>query len=129
MTTDRTPADGATDFDALERLFHEPNRLAIMSALCAADGGLTFNELKDACVLTDGNLNRHLKALEEAGAVRVEKTFVGVKPRTTVFLSDRGLTRFREYLDALEAVLDRARRTLPERRKAGAVLFGRTVKV
>ena len=45
--------------NALERIFHEPNRLAIMSTLCAADEGLAFTDLRDACGLTDGNLNRH----------------------------------------------------------------------
>jgi DNA-binding transcriptional ArsR family regulator len=99
--------------DLLERLFHEPSRLAIMSSLCAADGGLTFTELKDSCGLTDGNLSRHLKALEDAKAVRIDKTFVGVKPRTTVKLTPAGLDRFREYLDALEDVLEKARQALP----------------
>lgn len=49
--------------DPLERIFHEPNRLAVMSHLAAAAQGLTFPALRDACGLTDGNLNRHLKAL------------------------------------------------------------------
>ena len=96
--------------EALEKLFHEPNRLAILSALCAAPGGLTFGDLKTTCRLTDGNLSRHLAALEEAGVIRVKKEFVGVKPRTTVFLTDAGLDRFNDYLAALEDVLEQARR-------------------
>jgi len=95
--------------EALGKIFHEPSRLAIMSALCAAPGGLTFNDLKAACKLTDGNLSRHLAVLEEAGAVRVKKAFVGVKPRTTVFITDVGLDRFNDYLTALEEVLEQAR--------------------
>ena len=100
-------------YDALERIFHEPNRLAIMSAVCGSREGLTFNELRDICSLTDGNLNRHLRVLEEAGAVRIEKTFVGVKPRTTVHLSPTGRQRFQDYLSALGDVLKKARRSLP----------------
>ena len=99
--------------EALEKIFHEPNRLAIMSALCAADDGLSFNELKEACRLTDGNLNRHLKVLEEARAVRIRKSFVASKPRTTVTLSKQGLDRFGEYLEALAKVLEKARSALP----------------
>ena len=95
-------------YAALKTLFHEPNRLAIMSALSQTIGGLTFNELKRECDLTDGNLSRHLKALEEAGAIHVEKTFVDAKPRTTVFLSDAGRKSFIEYLQALEEVLQKA---------------------
>jgi DNA-binding transcriptional ArsR family regulator len=99
-------------YDALERIFHEPNRLAILSALCAADKGLTFGELKLTCELTDGNLNRHLKALSESGVVRVRKRFVDSKPRTTVYLTRMGLTRFSQYLDALREVLEQASASL-----------------
>ena len=111
-----------TPYEALEKVFHEPNRLAIMSALCAADGGLSFGELKDACNLTDGNLNRHLKTLEDSGAVRIAKAFVGAKPRTTITLSPAGLDRFNEYLSALEEVLQKARHSFPaESRKTGGL--------
>jgi DNA-binding transcriptional ArsR family regulator len=116
----RAPTRPEPSPDLLQRLFHEPNRLAIMSALCAAHDGLAFNEIKHTCTLTDGNLNRHLKVLEEAGVVRVAKTFVGLKPRTTVSLSREGLRRFSEYLDALAAALEKARKALPEEHRAGA---------
>ena len=104
-------------FDALERLFHEPNRLAIMSAVCASSEGLSFADLRDICDLTDGNLNRHLKVLEEAKAVMIEKRFVDAKPRTTVRLSKSGLTRFHEYLAALEDVLEAAQKAIPVKSK------------
>ena len=100
--------------DALERIFHEPSRLAIMAALCAAEPeGLSFTELKQSCDLTDGNLNRHLSVLVEAGAARQTKEFVGVKPRTTVFVTRTGLKRFSQYLDALQQALQAAQASLP----------------
>ncbi|MGH1365320.1 MAG: winged helix-turn-helix domain-containing protein [Calditrichia bacterium] len=102
------PEKHENPFNALERIFHEPNRLAIMSALSGAANGLSFRELKENCDLTDGNLSRHLKALEEADAVQIEKAFVGAKPRTTVVLTDNGRERFIEYLQALEEVLLKA---------------------
>jgi len=95
-------------YAALERVYHEPSRLAIMSALAAAESGKTFNELKQECELTDGNLSRHLKALEEIRAVKIKKTFVGAKPRTTVFLTEPGRESFLEYLKTLEEVLRKA---------------------
>lgn len=95
-------------YTALKRIFHEPNRLAIMSALCGSANGLTFKELKQECDLTDGNLSRHLKALEDAEVILTEKKFVGVKPRTTVILTDKGRENFMEYLQALEEVLKKA---------------------
>jgi DNA-binding transcriptional ArsR family regulator len=103
----------------LEKLFHEPNRLAILSALASADGeGLSFGELRVVCRLTDGNLNRHLAALEEEGIVRVTKTFVERKPRTTIMPTSKGLDRFASYLAALERVLGEARDALPARHRA-----------
>jgi DNA-binding transcriptional ArsR family regulator len=105
-------------YDALGKIFHEPNRLSIMSAVCAADHGLSFGELKEQCDLTDGNLNRHLKVLEEAGAVRIKKEFVDNKPRTTVQMSKKGLDRFNEYLMALNEVLKKAKKALPEESKS-----------
>ena len=118
--------DTENPYEALERIFHEPNRLAIVSALCAAGDGLSFNELKSECSLTDGNLNRHLKSLEEAGAIRIEKMFVDAKPRTTVFLSKRGLESFSEYLEALSAVLKKARSAIPAEHR-NAIPVGRRV--
>lgn len=100
----------AHDPAALQRLFHEPSRLAILTALCAARDGLSFTELRDACRLTDGNLSRHLKALEDEGVVKIRKAFIDDKPRTTVALTRDGLSRFSLYLDTLSAVLQDARR-------------------
>ncbi len=95
-------------YNGLKRIFHEPNRLAILSALCSAANGISFKELKEECGLTDGNLSRHLKALEEATVIVIEKTFVGAKPRTKVLLTDKGRDSFIEYLQALEEVLVKA---------------------
>jgi DNA-binding transcriptional ArsR family regulator len=102
------PSNSDNPYTALKRIFHEPNRLAIMSALCGSANGLTFKELKQECDLTDGNLSRHLKALEEAEVIVMEKKFVGVKPRTRVILTDKGRESFMEYLQALEEVLKKA---------------------
>jgi DNA-binding HxlR family transcriptional regulator len=101
----------------LKRLFHEPNRLAILSALSNSSEGLTFNELKDECGLTDGNLSRHLKTLKKAGTVRIRKTFVQDKPRTTIFLTDRGREAFIDYLEALKVVLKHAAESVAHQEK------------
>jgi len=114
-------------FDRLERLFHEPNRLAIMAAVCDSDKGMTFSDLKEACNLTDGNLNRHLKVLEEAGAVTVRKAFVKDRPRTTIKLSRKGLQDFSGYLAALSDVLDTARTALSSEKGEKTVPAGKTV--
>lgn len=104
---------GSEYYDALDRLFHEPGRLSIMSVLCESGRGVSFVELKDACGLTDGNLNRHLKVLEDAGVVRIKKAFVDSKPRTTAAVTANGVRKFNEYVAALSEVLKRARKALP----------------
>lgn len=94
--------------------------MAIMSALCTAEQGLAFTELKKTCDLTDGNLNRHLKVLSEAGAVEMTKKFVGVKPRTTVFMTEHGIESFNAYLNALQLVLEQALQAMPKKSKKTA---------
>jgi DNA-binding transcriptional ArsR family regulator len=112
-------------YNALEKIFHEPNRLAIMSALCRSTDGMTFNELKEECDLTDGNLSRHLKALEDAKAVKIKKAFVKAKPQTTVLLSENGRENFIEYLKALEEVLQAAAQAAaPDKKKSSNPLWG-----
>ena len=105
---------------ALERLFHEPSRLAIVSELAGVTAGRSFGQLKETCELTDGNLSRHLKLLAEEGVVEIEKSFVEAKPLTTVYLTDEGRERFLEYLSTLEDVLKEAsKRARPVRRRRG----------
>ncbi len=102
------PSKSENPYSALKRVFHEPSRLAILSALITAGEGLTFQQLKQECDLTDGNLSRHLKTLEEAGVIQIEKRFVGNKPQTRVILTELGKENFLEYLKALEEVLRKA---------------------
>lgn len=103
-------------FAALEKIFHEPARLAITSSLCEASDGKIFGELKTECNLTDGNLNRHLKVLHEAGAIRMNRSRRGGgRPQTIVQLTDRGREDFLNYLSVLERVLHRAAEALEPR--------------
>lgn len=111
--------DAANPFESLGRLFHEPNRLALVTALAAEPGGIAFMDLKETLGLTDGNLSRHLKTLEEAEAIEIEKTFVDLKPRTTVFLTDSGRMRFLDYLNALGGALRQAERSVQAGAKGG----------
>jgi DNA-binding transcriptional ArsR family regulator len=89
----------------LEKKFHEPARLALVTALCDRPGGLGFQDLKQRCGMTDGNLSRHLKVLEEGRIVRMHRAGRGRKAHTQVILSPEGRDEFRLYLQALERVL------------------------
>ena len=92
-------------FTGLDRLFHERARLGIVTSLAGHPDGLAFAELKRLCGLTDGNLNRHLTALEDAGCVSTMKRMAGKRQLTTCRLTDAGRERFVAYLAALEAAL------------------------
>jgi predicted ArsR family transcriptional regulator len=117
------PPSADNPFAALQRVLHEPHRLALVSALAAAVDGLSFNELKETCDLTDGNLNRHLKALEDEGIVAQRKSDSAKgRPRTTVTLTSAGRRRFVKYLETLEEVLAQAAASVgaePVRRSGG----------
>lgn len=103
-------------FAALEKIFHEPARLAITSALCESPKGKLFGELKTECNLTDGNLNRHLKVLHDAKAIRMNRSKRGSgRPHTVVQLTDSGREDFLSYLTVLERVLHRAAEALEPR--------------
>lgn len=99
------PKNKESSYAGLKRVFHEPVRLAIISALCRETDGLTFNQLKDECELTFGNLSSHLKTLRDAKIIHVDKYFVDNKPRTQVTVTDEGREKFIQYLKALEEVL------------------------
>lgn len=98
-------APGRFAYEGLERAIHEKARLGIMTSLMTRPDGLSFNELKELCVLTDGNLNRHLEVLSEAGLVAVRKEEGSGRGRTLCKITSTGRTRFKEYLEELERVI------------------------
>src|SRR4051812_43948218 len=77
-------------YEGLDRLLHERARLATLSSLAAPAEGLYFNDLKDLCALTDGNLSRQLQMLREAGLVEVSKGTSNNRPQTNVKLTSKG---------------------------------------
>lgn len=103
---------GRFSYDGLERAIHEKARLGILTSLVTHAAGLTFNDLKSLCSLTDGNLNRHLEALREADLVETEKEQEkepGSGRATTVCrITANGRKRFLEYLEELRRVVDDA---------------------
>jgi DNA-binding HxlR family transcriptional regulator len=88
---------------------HEKARLGILASLAANAGGLLFNELKQLCSLTDGNLSRHLAVLSDAGLVEVGKGNKGPRPQTMYRLTAGGWDRFTKYISVLEKVVADAR--------------------
>ena len=93
------------DISRVDEVIHGRIRLGVMAYLSGAGGTADFGELRTKLRTTDGNLSVHLSKLEEAGYVRIEKTYLGKKPLTRAHLTDPGRGAFAAYLDAIGALL------------------------
>ncbi len=93
------------DIERIDEVIHGRVRLGIMAYLSGA-GSADFNTLKTRLQATDGNLSAHLRKLEDAGYVSVEKAFVNRKPLTTLTLTDSGRKAFAAYLEAIAKLVD-----------------------
>src|SRR2546422_5713156 len=107
MSSNKKPQDGSGRFayDGLDRVIHERARLSIVTSLATHPQGLLFNDLKELCTLTDGNLSRHLQILSESGLVEVWKGYKNNRPQTLCRLTEPGRRRFLEYVNVLENVV------------------------
>src|SRR3954467_8194698 len=104
----KSASGGRFAYGGLDRLIHERARLAILSSLAAKSDGVSFNDLKDLCALTDGNLSRQLQMLKESAMVEIEKGTSGNRPQTMCRLTRAGRKRFLEYIAELERVVSNA---------------------
>ena len=95
-----------SDFDhsAIDELLQSRVRLAIVAFLASA-GRADFSVLRDAIKTTDGNASVHLRKLEDAGYVAMEKRFADRKPQTTYALTERGRKALLDYVAHLESLL------------------------
>lgn len=91
----------------LNETIHQPVRLRIMAALVTLEPNneVDFTYLRDLLEVTDGNLGAHLRKLEEAGYIAVNKVFVDRKPRTYISATSEGRKVFNEHVAALESIL------------------------
>lgn len=89
----------------VDRLIHEPARLMIAAILYAVDQA-DFTYLLRETGLTKGNLSAHLARLEEAGYVKIEKTYRGKIPCTICSLAAAGRVAFQEYRGRLKRAVD-----------------------
>ena len=92
-------------YEGLDRVIHERARLSVLTSLMTHPNGLSFVELKQLCALTDGNLNRHLRVLEEDKMVEIVKKIDRNRPLTICRITASGRARYMEYLSTLEQVV------------------------
>ncbi len=97
--------EGRFAYEGLDRVIHERARLSVLTSLVTNPKGLTFNELKQLCSLTDGNLSRHLSVLEKDKMVDILKGHDRNRPQTLCRITASGRKRYLEYLTTLEQVV------------------------
>jgi DNA-binding MarR family transcriptional regulator len=88
------------DVGKLDDVIHGRLRLGIMAYLAEAEVA-DFNQLKTLLQATQGNLSVHLRKLEDAGYVDIEKSFLGRKPLTRARITPAGRKAFADYLEAI----------------------------
>lgn len=96
----------------LDKLIHEPARLAILTALQTVQSA-DFMFLQRITGMNKGNLSIHLSKLEAAGLVEIRKEFVRRKPRTLVLLTSQGKETLDAYWQQLDGLRAAARRWNP----------------
>jgi DNA-binding MarR family transcriptional regulator len=87
----------------LDRVVHEPARLAVMALLYVVESA-DFTFLMNQAGLSWGNLSAHMSKLEEAGYIEVEKSFRGRRPNTSLRLTPQGQAAFREYASKMKQI-------------------------
>ena len=95
---------GLADLGRIDEVIHGRMRLGIMVYLADVETS-DFTELKTVLEATQGNLSVHLKKLEEAGYVAIDKSFRDNKPLTRITLTGEGRAAFAAYLEALGCLI------------------------
>ena len=105
MKSKAQSGEGRFAYEGLDRVIHERARLSILTSLITNPKGLAFNDLKQLCALTDGNLSRHLRVLENARLVEIVKGHDRNRPLTLCRITPTGRKKYLEYLSTLEQVV------------------------
>jgi len=93
------------DYNEIDDIIHARIRLAIMTILLTR-GKTDFATLKKQTKTSDGNLSTHLRKLENAGYIVVEKSFIDRKPITIYWISDIGKKAYAKYIETIERLVN-----------------------
>ena len=105
---DRQPEQPSQEHptNGLDETVHQRHRLGILT-ITAEVRRAEFGYLREALGLTPGNLSKHLAVLEQAGMIKVEKGYVGRRPRTWVRITTQGRAALAAELSVLTELLRR----------------------
>lgn len=91
----------AAQFD---EVIHAPNRLRICAFL-AATSTAEFGVLRDLLEVADSVLSKHLKVLQDAGYLTVDKPTGRGRVKTWVKLTPEGRTAYAGHVEALKSLI------------------------
>jgi DNA-binding MarR family transcriptional regulator len=92
-------------FKDLDPILHSQLRLSIVSILITVEEA-NFSFIKDATKAAAGNISIQISKLQDAGYVRVEKTFKNNYPNTNISITDKGRKAFEEYVKSLQKYIN-----------------------
>ncbi|MGY5859355.1 MAG: transcriptional regulator [Candidatus Thorarchaeota archaeon] len=93
-----------------ERVFQSQPRFSIMYLLFLKRK-IGFIELKELLDLTPGNLDHHIKKLEDIGFVH-SRRIISWRPLVVITITPSGVSSFREYIVKLKGLLSNIPDTL-----------------
>jgi len=118
-TNDASPLDDEAGLSGdvhealtLDRIVHEPARLAILAVLSSADE-VDFAFLQATTGLTKGNLSRQASKLEESGYIAIRKYFKGKIPATAYRITAQGKDAFAAYWARISAIRQSVGQSMP----------------
>jgi len=92
-------------FKDLDPILHSQLRLSIVSILMTVEDA-SFTFIKESTNAAAGNISIQIKKLQEAGYVKVKKTFINNYPNTTVSITSKGIKAFEDYVNNLKKYID-----------------------
>jgi DNA-binding MarR family transcriptional regulator len=96
----------------IDDVVHGVIRLGTLAYLSTAKT-VEFRELQRRLQVTDGNLSTHLKKLETAGYITLERRGAGRASVTRIVLTSTGRKAFTRYVDRMEKLIQQVRGTTP----------------
>lgn len=99
---------GMHELAALNGLLQHRVRLAICVLLSRYDA-MSFRRLKEVLAEKDGSLGTHLRKLEDAGYLAVDKTYRERRPVTWYRLTAAGQEHLARHVDNLTRLIERVR--------------------
>jgi DNA-binding MarR family transcriptional regulator len=92
-------------YNDLDPMIHSQLRLAIISMLVASEK-VEFTHIQEQTKAAAGNISIQIKKLEDAGYIKVEKTFKNNYPNTMISITKKGIEAFEVYVENLKKYIN-----------------------